>query len=279
VRAIASSSPPHRRTATRHGGACWCKACREAPATSSPCGTRRVARRVVRRALAVRWSYVRHGGTAPSSSHATWARTVVVGAHRAGGREWWAYAPRRIDDGDNSMHRAGLACRDLREVAISILAMCDFVAIVAARYDEVVLFGSSQGATLAAHVAAMMAAGTALQVPTFALQPAGLYDTLWSIPPNLDVVVERRRGFAHGDLSQWQDAQRGWDWPGKGVSLVLSTSRADVVAPEACVLDALCHDRPRQRATRTDHTAMIRRVMTAGADVTALVIARIRETG
>ena len=140
-------------------------------------------------------------------------------AHADGGYEWWEYAPRR---GGSAMERWELGCACWDELRASVRIVRDFVAALGGR---VVLMGSSQGATLAVHVA--MAGPPPNLARVFAHQPAGLYPEEWEQSKGtMEVVVERCGGYGHGDLAQWRGRL------GRGtLRAIVSVSTADRVAP------------------------------------------------
>jgi pimeloyl-ACP methyl ester carboxylesterase len=147
-------------------------------------------------------------------------------AHPDGGYEWWGYAPRRRDGSAMERWELGCACGD--ELRASVRIVRDFVAALGSR---VVLMGSSQGGTLAVHVA-MAGPPPPNLVRVFAHQPAGLYPgEEWEQGKGLmKVVVERCHGYGHGDLAQWRGRL------GRGVRrVILSLSTADRVAPARLV--------------------------------------------
>lgn len=161
---------------------------------------------------------------------ASWTRrdiTVVVlpppFAHADGGYEWWAYAAQQ--NGDGGMKANGLACARVRELRASTRLVRKFVESLTGK--RVVLFGSSQGATLAVNVG-MSGCLPSRLVRVFAHQPAGLHVDEWR--SGAHVLVERCDGFGHGDLAQWRGRV------GRGARrVILSISTADRVAPARLV--------------------------------------------
>lgn len=163
-------------------------------------------------------------------------RTVVVlpapFVHADGGREWWAYGDGEGADAALAAH--DLAYADACEVRASVGAVSRFLDLVSTAQD-VVLFGSSQGGTLAAHVGVEAEAACLRRV--FALQPAGIYGDLWRpCVVGVDVVEEVVDGFGHGDMAQWRGrlvrVRRGVR------TVLLSTSTDDGVAPPRTLVRA-----------------------------------------
>lgn len=120
--------------------------------------------------------------------------------HKEGGGEWWSYAP--VGGGD-LMSELGLAARNMTQVSASINCVCKFLAeMQSVCSSELLLLGSSQGGSLAAH-AGMMCSDTHSLSRVFCLQPAGFYMPLWQGSSDVIVDHELKRGFSHGDLGQW----------------------------------------------------------------------------
>ena len=131
------------------------------------------------------------------------------------------------------MEQRELGCACVDELRASVRIVRDFVEALGRR---VVLMGSSQGATLAVHVA--MAGPPRNLKRVFAHQPAGLYPELypeeWTHNRAMQVMVERCRGYGHGDLAQWRGRL------GRGTRrVIISVSTADRVAPARFVENLL----------------------------------------
>lgn len=158
-------------------------------------------------------------------------------SHPEGGREWWAYEEERHSDhkDESALARAGLVAASPAEVVASLRAVGQFVTELAASTMTLTLFGSSQGASVVAHVA--------MQYPSVrrsvAFQPAGVYETHWQpkrVPPIKVQVVEE--DAAHGDIWTWRG--RVGRLPKKPTrSLLVFVGSRDVVAPKDLLQDFL----------------------------------------
>ena len=170
-----------------------------------------------------------------------------------GGREWWAYREEEEGGGDGAEEEEGNKkkgvsathelMRALRldaarpeEVRKAMGAVYTFVEEAAKGYEEVAIFGSSQGGSVAAHVG--VGSGCAKLRHVVALHPAGFYMNDWDAEgakerAKVEVVVQK--GVEHGDMSAWR-GRMGWR-PSSNSSLqgarrvLLLMGGKDVVAP------------------------------------------------
>lgn len=117
--------------------------------------------------------------------------------------EWFAYDEESDNNTTDDMQRWRLGAAHPHQVVASVRAVCEFVENVP--FDDVVILGSSQGGTIAAHVGFECNAQTLRRVISH--HTAGLYLELFS-PKQNDVswqltVVPATQLMWHGDLSTW----------------------------------------------------------------------------
>jgi predicted esterase len=168
-----------------------------------------------------------------------------------GGREWWAYREEEEGGGDGAeeegkekgvsathelMRALRLDAARPEEVRKAMGAVYKFVEEAAEGYDEVAIFGSSQGGSVAAHVG--VGSGCAKLRRVVAHHPAGFYVDEWDAEgakerAKVEVVVQQ--GVEHGDMRAWR-GRMGWrpspnsSFQGARRVLMLMGGK-DVVAP------------------------------------------------
>ena len=145
--------------------------------------------------------------------------------HPEGGREWWAYKDSSGSDDLSLMSKLQLQANETELVAslAAIRALVDTLA--SSPHTAVDLCGSSQGATVAAHVG--VASSMVRRVAAF--QPAGLYTMYWQPHTNVQLNVSEEAEAAHGDFWLWR-GRMGRSRPNKTV-VTLFVGRRDTVAP------------------------------------------------
>ena len=134
--------------------------------------------------------------------------------HPSGQREWFGYAREsaaavtRCGDSRCGKSASGasalmsslnLDCADANELRASLSAVQSFVASLR-HAPEVVLFGSSQGGSVVAHVGASSMAGNVRRAVAF--QPAGFYMDEWVRRRGISINIATRR-TTHGVLEAW----------------------------------------------------------------------------
>ena len=190
------------------------------------------------------------------------------------GREWFAYedeeeekneeeeeggrkqAERKAEDATNEslMRRLGL-CANLTEVRASIAAVCGFLQRV--RAAEIVLVGTSQGGSVAAHVGAHCRCA-ALRA-CWCHQPAGFYTALWRLRRDVVLGSEVIPG-EHGD--PW-DGRLPAPRSDAARALTLSFGARDRTAPRLCGASSSTHDCNNVPFPRNTNTTSETQEMTA----------------